>query len=287
MNTAYLNDQYLPLDEARVSVMDRGFLFGDGVYEVIPVYGGRLFRLDQHLERLENSLYGIMLPNPLSQDQWRAVLERLVAMNNGGEQAVYLQVTRGTAARRDHLFPDEVEPTVFAMSSPMIAADPRLLEQGVSLVTVPDIRWRYCHLKTIALLGNVLMRQAAEEEEADEAVLIRDGQATECSASNLFLVNAGVIVTPPKSDHLLPGITRDLLLELARQNHMPFEEREIPESELSLAEEIWITSSSKEVLPATRLNNQAVGDGRPGPLWRRMLSYYQDYKERLINGLAE
>jgi D-alanine transaminase len=287
MKIAYLNDEYLPLEQARVSVLDRGFLFADGVYEVIPVYGGRLFRLDQHLDRLDASLNGIRLANPLARAQWRAVLARLVDMNGGGEQSVYFQITRGAAAKRDHLFPANVPPTVFAMSSPLKALDARWLKEGASVVTIPDIRWQYCHLKTIALLPNVLMRQLAEDRGADEAILIRDGRATECTVSNLFIVKQGTVITPPKSEYLLPGITRDLLLELAQQHGMPAREQEIAESELAAADEIWITSSSKEAIPATRLNGNKVGDGKPGALWRRMFDHYQEYKNRLIAGDAE
>jgi D-alanine transaminase len=287
MKIAYLNDEYLPLEQARVSVLDRGFLFADGVYEVIPVYGGRLFRLDQHLDRLDGSLDGIRLANPLSRPQWRAILARLVDMNGGGEQSVYFQVTRGAAAKRDHLFPANVPPTVFAMSSPLKAIDGKWLQEGAQAITLPDIRWQYCHLKTISLLPNVLMRQLADDSGADEAILIRDGLATECTVSNLFIVREGVIVTPPKSEYLLPGITRDLLLDLAHSHGMPSRERAIPEAELATADEIWITSSSKEVIPATRLNGRNIGDGRPGPMWRRMFDHYQEYKNRLIAGDAE
>ncbi len=287
MKIAYLNDEYLPLEQARVSVLDRGFLFADGVYEVIPVYGGRLFRLDPHLDRLDASLGGIRLANPLARAQWRAVLARLVDMNGGGEQSVYFQITRGAAAQRDHLFPANVPPTVFAMSSPLKALDPRWLKEGASVVTIPDIRWQYCHLKTISLLPNVLMRQLADDRGADEAILIRDGRATECTVSNLFIVKAGTIITPPKSEYLLPGITRDLLLELAQRHGMPWREQEIAETELAGADEIWVTSSSKEVIPATRLNGNKVGGGKPGAVWRRMFDHYQEYKNRLIAGDAE
>ncbi|HEY3486649.1 MAG TPA: D-amino acid aminotransferase [Gammaproteobacteria bacterium] len=287
MKIAYLNDEYLPLEQARVSPLDRGFLFADGVYEVIPAYGGRLFRLEQHLNRLDASLAGIRLANPLSRAQWRAVLARLVDMNGGGEQSVYFQVTRGAAAKRDHLFPANVKQTVFAMSSPLKAIDEKWLREGANLVTIPDIRWQYCHLKTVALLPNVLMRQLAEDRGADEAILLRDGKATECSASNVFIVKDGIIITPPKSEYLLPGITRDLLLELAQQHGMAYREREIAATELAGADEIWVSSSSKEVIPATRLDGKRVGTGKPGQVWRRMFDYYQEYKSRLISGDAE
>jgi D-alanine transaminase len=287
MKIAYLNDEYLPLEQARVPVLDRGFLFADGVYEVIPVYGGRLFRVDQHLDRLDGSLKGIRMANPLSHAQWRAVLMRLVEMNGDGEQSVYFQITRGADTKRDHLFPANVAPTVFAMSNPLKALDGKWLEEGVKLVTIPDIRWQYCHLKTISLLPNVLMRQLAHDQGADEAILIRNGLATECSVSNLFIVKDGTVVTPPKSEYLLPGITRDLLLELAHRHGLPCREREIAETELLAADEIWITSASKEVIAATRLNGAKVGGGRPGPFWRRIYGYYQEYKSRLIAGDVE
>lgn len=286
MNIAYLNDEYLPLEHAKVPVLDRGFLFADGVYEVVPVYGGRLFRLGEHLERLNNSLAGIRLENPLTVGQWHAVLDRLVDMNGGGEQSVYLQITRGADIKRDHLFPANCSPTVFAMSSPLKSPSAELLEKGATLITLDDIRWRYCNLKTVALLPNVLMYQLAKDNKADEAILIRDGYATECAASNFFIVVDGVIVTAPKSQHLLPGITRDLVLELAAKHGVPFNERDIPQAELARADEIWITSSSKEIVPATRLDGKPVGDGKPGELWRKMYGHYQAYKEELINHRA-
>lgn len=284
MNIVYLNDEYLPLEQARVPVLDRGFLFADGVYEVMPVYGGRLFRLAEHLARLDNSLEGIRLQNPLSREQWRAVLQRLVEMNGGGEQSVYLQVTRGAGAVREHLFPVNCPPTVFAMSMQLKPPKPESLEKGMRVITLDDIRWQYCHLKTVALLPNVLMHQIARERQADEAILLRNGYATECTASNFFIVKEGVVITPPKSDYLLPGITRDLVLELAGQHGVDHMERDIRLSELTTVEEIWVTSSNKEIAPATLLNDKPVGDGRPGPLWRKMYEYYQEYKSELIMG---
>jgi D-alanine transaminase len=284
MNTAYLNDEYLPLEQARVPVLDRGFLFADGVYEVIPVYGGRLFRLAEHLDRLDNSLTGIRLANPLSRSQWQAVLQRLVEMNGGGEQSVYLQVTRGAGPVREHLFPVDCPQTVFAMSMPLKSPKPELLEKGARVITLDDIRWQYCHLKTVALLPNVLMHQIARERRADEAILIRNGYAMECTASNFFIVDRGTVVTPPKSEHLLPGITRDLVLELAARHGVAHAERDVQQHELAGADEIWITSSNKEIVPVSSLNDNPVGDGRPGPLWRRMYEHYQAYKNGLIMG---
>ncbi len=281
MTIVYLNGEYMPLEAAKISVLDRGFLFADGVYEVIPVYGGRLFRLQQHLNRLADSLAGIKLPNPMDHAAWSSMLEELVARNDGGECSVYLQITRGAGDGREHIFPEGIAPTVFAMVSPMKPVAPELLQNGLQAVTMDDNRWQLCHLKTTALLANVLMRQAAKEQDAEEAILIRDGYATECSASNLFIVDNGVLVTPPKSAHLLPGVTRDLVLELAEEHNIKYAEREIAEAQLHNAAEIWITSSSKEVLAVTRLNGVPVGNGQPGPLWRQMFDHYRAYKAGL------
>ena len=284
MSLCYLNGEQLPLDQARVSVLDRGFLLGDGVYEVIPAYGGRLFRLAEHLERLQASLDGVRIPNPLNDDEWSEAIETLLASNGGGDQSVYLQVTRGPAAKRDHAFPAEVNPTVFIMTNPMSAPPEEQREEGIEVVTLADNRWLRCNLKTIALLPNVLLRQEALDRGTAEAILVRDGLATEGAATNFFLVKDGVVVTPPKSNQLLPGITRDLVLELARAEDVPCEERNVAEEELSNADELWITSSTKEILPATRLNGAPVGDGKPGPVYRKMIAVYQEYKVRLRQG---
>lgn len=281
---AYLNGTFLPLTEARIPVMDRGFLFGDGVYEVVPVYGGRLFRLHEHLDRLGRSLELIRLPDPLAREAWVAMLTALVQSNGGGQQSLYLQVTRGAASVRDHAFPDPVQATVFAMVNPLATPDPAVLERGLRAATVPDIRWDYCHIKAITLLPNVLLKQQARDQGADEAILIRDGQATEGSASNLFVVDAGTLVTPPKSNLLLPGITRDLVVELAQAHGIPCAERVIPEPLLHSAAEIWVTSSTREIVPVVALDGQPVGTGQAGPVWRRMHGLYSDYKRAVSAG---
>ena len=286
MTTAYLNGSFLPLEDARVPVMDRGFLFGDGVYEVIPVYGGRLFRLAQHLQRLQNSLDGVRIGNPLTPDAWRELLEELVRRNSGTNQAVYLQVTRGVAAKRDHAFPADVRPTVFAMSNPL--PEPRDIagEPGIHAITLPDIRWQYCNIKAITLLPNVMLRQQAIEADTAEAILIKDGYATEGAASNIFIVRNGVLITPPKGPALLPGITRDLIVELAAGNAVPYREADITEAELRSAGEIWLTSSTREISPVVRLDNTIVGDGRPGPVWQHMIALFQAYKDAIGRGEA-
>ncbi len=284
MQKVYLNGEFLPAAEARVSVMDRGFLFGDGVYEVIPCYAGRMFRLQHHLQRLENSLRGIRMENPLTFDQWRQMLDELIAQLPGQDQSIYLQVTRGSSGKRDHAIPKQISPTVFAMTNPAQYADPTLAEKGIEAVTLEDNRWQRCNIKAITLLANVLLRSEAVDAGAAEAILVRDGQATEGAASNLFVVKEGVVVTPPNGPQLLPGITRDLVLELAAANGMAFEEREIPESLLFSADEVWLTSSTKEVMPVVRLNGKPVADGRPGPVFQQMNKLYAAYKARLQAG---
>lgn len=286
MTIAYLNGSFLPLEDARVSVMDRGFLFGDGVYEVIPVYGGRLFRLAHHLQRLQNSLDGVRIGNPLTPQQWRELLEELVRRNTGLDQAVYLQVTRGVAPKRDHAFPQAVSPTVFAMSNPLPAPRDSAAEQGVEAVTLPDIRWQHCDIKAITLLANVMLRQQAVEADTAEAILLRDGYAVEGAASNIFIMHNGVLVTPPKGPALLPGITRDLLIELAAASGLPYREAAISETQLRTADEIWLTSSTREISPVVRLDAAIVGTGSPGPGWRQMIRLFQGYKDAVRRGEA-
>jgi len=255
----YLNGEYLPLGEAKVPVLDRGFLFGDGVYEVIPVYGGKAFRLDEHLRRLEQSLAGIGMSNPLSDAAWDAIFDRLIA--GAEDQQIYLQITRGVASKRDHAIPAGIAPTVFVMCAP-IAPIPLA---GIKAITVTDIRWDRCNIKAITLLANVLLRQEAVEKGASEAILVRDGCVLEGAASNILIVKDGVIITPPKGDTILPGITRDLVLELAREQGIPTEERHISLGELRGADEIWMTSSTREILAVIELDGEPVKGGVPGP----------------------
>ncbi len=283
MSIVYLNGEYLPIREACVSVLDRGFLFGDGVYEVLPAYGGHLFRLHEHLARLQNSLAGIRLENPHSLSDWKHLLNQVVARNGGGDQVVYLQVTRGVASR-EHAFPQHVRPTVFAMSNPLANAD---AARGVKAITARDIRWELCNIKAITLLPNALVRQEAAEAGATEAILHRDGAVTEGAASNVFVVGAREVATPPKSAQLLPGITRDLVLELLYEAQVPCDERTVTVEELRSAREIWITSSSREMVPVVELDGIKVGDGRPGPIFEQTMRLYQDFKRRVREGQAD
>ena len=287
MSTVYLNGKFLPRDEACIPVMDRGFLFGDGVYEVIPVYGGRLFRLAHHLQRLASSLDAIRIGNPMDNVGWHDLLEQVVERNGGGDRSVYLQVTRGVAPKRDHAFPADVEPTVFVMSAPMGPGSDIDSGAGIHAVTLDDIRWDYCNVKAITLLPNVLLRQQAVDAKAAEAILIRDGFATEGAASNLFIVDQGLLITPPKGPTLLPGITRDLILELAANHGIPFRESDITLTQLTGAAEIWLTSSTREISPVTRLDDRDIGDGIPGPKWQQMIRLYQEYKDAHRAGNAD
>ncbi len=281
--TVYLNGEFVPAGEAKVSVLDRGFIFGDGVYEVIPAYGGHLLRLEHHLERLDQSLAAIRLENPLTKAAWSHVLNQVVSRNDGEDQSVYLQVTRGVA-KRDHAFPANVEPTVFVMSTPLLPLPRELREHGAEAITLEDIRWQYCNIKAIALLPNVLLRQQAIDTGAMEAILYRNGVVTEGAASNVFAVSEGVLLTPPKSAQLLPGITRDLVVELARENDIACREETVSLGTLRNAEEIWLTSSTKEIVPVRTLDGNPVGEHCPGELWQRMYGIYQEYKAGVRSG---
>lgn len=283
MVMVFLNGAFMPAEQAMIPVLDRGFIFGDGVYEVIPAYGRHLFRLDEHLDRLQNSLDAIRIPNPMARERWHEILNNLVLLNDGEDQSVYLQITRGVA-KRDHAIPANITPTVFIMSNPLIPPTMEQLEDGVSAISLNDTRWHNCHIKAISLLPNVLLRQQALDASSAEAILIRDGFATEGAASNIFIVKDNTVITPPKGPLLLPGITRDLVLELAQTNHLQWAEKAISVSDLKSADEIWLTSSTKEILPVTFLDNNRVGDGLPGPVWRIMIALYQEYKHQLRAG---
>ncbi len=278
----YLNGKYLPLEEACVPVMDRGFLFGDGVYEVIPVYSRRPFRLAEHLGRLRHSLDGIRLQNPHSEEEWAAILAEVVAGNEGEDQYLYLHISRGVAPTRDHAFPAKATPTVFVMSTPLPSPPKAWREEGVAAVTAEDNRWLRCDIKATSLLPNVLLRQLAADAGAAETVLLRDGVLTEGAASSIFVVWENILMVPPKSHLVLPGTTYDVVLELARDDGMRVEVRDVSEYELRTAAEVWLASSTREVLPITRLDGRPVGDGRPGPLYQRIDALYQHFKATVM-----
>lgn len=272
----YLNGKFMPIEEACIPVLDRGFIFGDGVYEVIPVYSRKPFRLAKHLNRLQHSLDGIRLQNPLSDKDWKDILEQVVARNEGEDQYLYLHITRGVA-KRDHAFPN-VPPTIFIMSNPLLPPPVELLINGASAITAVDNRWIRCDVKAISLLPNVLLRQLAVDVHALETILIREGFLTEGAASNIFVVKDKMLLAPPKSHLMLPGITYDVVLELTVANQIPHEIREISESEVRTADEILLTSSTKEIMPITSLDNKPIGHGKPGELFTRLHTLYQQYK---------
>lgn len=279
----YLNGKFMPIHEAFVPVLDRGFIFGDGVYEVIPAYSRKLFRLNEHLNRLQHSLDGIRLKNPHSNEEWHHLLEQVIGYNDGDDQYIYLHITRGVA-KRDHAFPVNVTPTVFIMSNPLLPPPAALLGSGVSAITAIDNRWIRCDVKAISLLPNVLLRQLAIDAHAVETILIRDSFLTEGAASNIFVVKNNTLLAPPKSNLMLPGITYDVILELADTHQIPHEVRQISETETRNADEILLTSSTKEVLPITTLDGKLVGNGKPGATFSRLYALYQDFKNTRMRG---
>ncbi|HTN28042.1 MAG TPA: D-amino acid aminotransferase [Burkholderiales bacterium] len=277
----FLNGKFLPIEEARVPVLDRGFIFGDGVYELVPVYSRVPFRLEEHLTRLERSLAETRIRNPYSRAEWRDIIAQLVAKQPYEDQGVYFQVTRGVA-KRDHSFPQDTAPTVFIMSNPLVNPPREAVERGVEAVSAQDNRWHRCNIKSISLIGNVLLRQLSADAGATETILFRGGMLTEASACNVFVVRGGVIQGPPKSNLILPGITYDVVLELAQSAQLPVQIRDLSEAETRAADEIWLTSSSKEVLAIVKLDGQPIGDGRPGPVFRRMHQLYQEFKRTVM-----
>ncbi len=281
----YLNGDFMPIEQAKISVLDRGFIFGDGVYELIPVYSRRPFRLAEHLVRLQSSMDAIRLANPNTSPKWSELIEKIIAGNPWEDQSVYLQVTRG-AGKRDHAFPKGLKPTVFVMASELVTPSAELVRSGAKAIVLPDYRWLRCDIKSISLLGNCMLRTLAADEGCAEAILVRDGELTEASASNVFVVKNGTVLTPPKSHLILPGITYDVVLEILRANAIAHEVRPVTESELRSAEEVWITSSSREVLAITTLDGKPVGGGKPGPVGERILALYQQYKAKVMRAPA-
>lgn len=281
----FLNGRYMPIEQAMVPVLDRGFIFGDGIYEVVPVYSRVPFRLDEHLARLERSLAAVRIANPYTRAQWREIVERIIAAQPFEDQGVYFQVTRGVA-KRDHAFPKGVEPTVFMMANPLVTPSAADVERGGVAVSAADFRWQRCDIKSISLIGNCLLRQASAEIGAAETILFRDGRLTEASASNVFIVKGGVILTPPKSNLILPGITYDVVIELAASAGLPLQLRELTEAEVRAADEVWVTSSSKEVYPIVQLDGRPIGGGKPGPVFHHMYRLYQDFKHKVMRAGA-
>lgn len=276
MSIAFFDGRFMPLDEVRVSPLDRGYLFGDGVYEVVPVYAGRPFRMEEHLDRLDRSMDAIELAAPFPRERWRELLAELVKRNGGGEQSIYFQVTRGVAPR-SHAFPVDAPPVVFMMSRAGGGGTPK----PAAAITREDNRWDRCDIKSIALLANCLHKQAAVKAGASEAILLRGDVLTEGSSSNVFVVKGGQVSTPPKSSRILAGITRAVTLELMAQTGIPARERPVSRGELAGADEIWITSSTLEISPVVTLDGAAVGGCEPGPVWRTVNELLQGLKRSL------
>lgn len=270
MDIAYLNGQHLPLSEASVPVLDRGLLFADAVYEVIPVYAGKAFLLDEHIQRLANSLHGLRMANPHTDAEWRALLNALIQANGGGDLSLYLQVTRGAATRRDHRITQDLSPNVIAFCQSRQAPNPSVFSQGVAVISTTDTRWQHCQFKSTSLLANVLAGDDAAKAGASEAIMLRDGLVMEGSSSNVFTVIDGHVYTPRLRPEILPGITRALILKLAQANDVACTETDLTLKQLQSADEIWLTSSIREIFPVTQLDAALVGDSKPGPLWTQM-----------------
>ncbi len=281
-NIIYLNGSYMPIETATIPVMDRGFLFGDGVYEVIPAFENKLLRIKGHLDRLQNSLDRISLANPHSEQQWEKIFSNLLSKNQATDKvedhAVYLQITRGVYPKRDLAIDLDYPATVFAMLLPVTPPDLERISAGISVITVDDFRWGACDIKSTSLVASVMLKQQAAAAEVDDAILIKNSMISEGTASNVFIVKNNILITPPTGHQLLPGITRDLVLEIAKKNDILVEVREIKEAELYTSDEIWMTSSTREIAPVILLNGKAVGVGSAGELWKRVVDLYQKYK---------
>ena len=286
LSICYLNGDFLPLAQARVSPLDRAFLFGDAVYEVVPVYGSRLFRLREHLDRLNRSLAGIRMTPPLSHAEWAQLCEDLIVRNSARDAYLYLQITRGTELGRNHAWPEGLEPTLFAYLTALEPLPPSFLETGVSAVTAADTRWARRDIKSTALLANILLKKLAADAGAFETILLENGELTEGSSTTVHVVKDGVIHSPPNGHHILPGTTRDVVTELAGRLNARVESVRVSEAELRGADEIWLAFSTRGVLPVTLLDGAAVGTGKPGPLFKRIHTAFSDYIRELSGSPA-
>lgn len=276
----YLNGALTPLSEAKIPVLDRGFIFGDGIYEVIPIYGGKMFRSEQHLARLFRSLRAIDIPNPHKREEWLELIARVIAADPTPDQMVYIQVTRGVAPRK-HAFPQDAQPTVFIMTNPLVLPSPAARERGVACVSMEDLRWLRCEIKSTSLLGNVLAAQNAAQHDAVETIQFRDGFLTEASSSNVWVVKDGQLMAPPKDNLILEGIRYGLIEEMCAAHGIPLAARRIARDEVFAADEVLLSSATKEVLPVVSIDGKPIGDGRPGPVYRQLYAAYQAAKAAL------
>lgn len=278
---SYLNGELIPLREARISPLDRGFLYSDGAYEVMPAFGGRPFRFEAHATRLTRSLAGIQMEDPHTRAEWHDILGSLIARNGGGDQYIYWQVTRGAEFGRNHAPLPDIPRTVFAFCAPLPVTSAATLEQGVACVTAQDTRWARCDIKSVSLLANILLRQLAVDANATETILLREGELLEASASAVHIVSDASMISPPQSQRILPGTTRSALEEVAARAGIAYRSEPISEQRLRSADEVWLSAATREVQPVTQLDGRPVGTGKPGPLWRRMYDEWQRYKREL------
>jgi len=280
-NLCFLNGEMLPLAQAKVPVLDRGFIFGDGIYDVVPVYGKRLFRFDEHINRLTRSLAKVRITNPYTDAQWLALCRQLIEAHEAQDQVVYIQLSRGVAPR-DHVMPQGVAPTVFMMSNPMKHASAEQRHKGVACLTARDFRWERGDIKSTSLLGNVLARQMSADQGMMETIMFRDGYLTEAAASNVWIAHEGALLGPPKSDHVLEGIRYELLRELCEDCGVAYNLRPISEADVRAADEVMLSSATKELLPVTMIDGESVGHGalrgKPGPVYARLHEAYQRAK---------
>jgi D-alanine transaminase len=276
----YLNGEWLPLAEAKISVLDRGFIFGDGIYEVVPVYYRQPFRFEHHLARFERSTREIGLANPFDRAGWRAVVDGLISRCGDEHQFIYWQVTRGVA-RRDFSFPADTPPTAFAMTSPFVRPSREQRERGLRAVTRADERWLRCDIKSVSLLGAVLARQYASEQGADEVVQFRDGLLTEGSSSNMWVARGGTVIAPPRDRLILEGIRYGFVAELCQRLGIPFEVSRLTQADVERADELMLTSATREILPIVSLDGRPVGGGRPGPVYAKLRAAYDEAIEAL------
>lgn len=280
---AYLNGDFIPLEKAKISTQDRGFLFGDGVYEVIPVYGKHIFTLTEHLERLKHSLAATQIINPLTDSEWLQLLDKIVHLHPWQNQYLYIQVTRGTQIQRDHLPDADLTPTLYIYSNELKPLADDIFENGIKVITLEDIRWLRCDIKAITLLPNIMLKMAAQQQGAQDAILIKpDGQVAEGTSNNVFIVKNNTLMTPPNSTQILPGITRSVVLKLAQDHQIELIEKPLHQIDLETADEIWLTSSTKNAVPITQLNDTPIGNGRPGQIWQLFQDYFASEIQQFI-----
>lgn len=279
----YLNGDYIEKSQAKISVLDRGFLFGDGIYEVIPVYNATPFRINQHLERLFENAKNIQIDQSLISIDWSKIIETVISKNGGGNLSLYIQITRGIVEERNHAFPENTPATILIMSSPLAIEIAKL--DPIKVTLLEDIRWQYCHIKSTSLLGGVLLNQQAKAAGFQEAILYRNKQVTEGSASNVFIVKDDIIYTPEKAQCILGGITRDLIIELALKQNMLLVERPLILEDLAIADEVWISSSSREISPVTHIDDKIIANGEVGEVTKKMHRIFQSFKNTLTNQL--